>query len=111
MSLPLREMGSATEIRVKVTPRAGRDEIAGIVAGAEGTAWLAVRLRSAPTDGRANAALLRLMAETLTVPASKIAVVAGAAARWKRLRIESDPGEVASRLARLLGLDDRAARP
>jgi len=109
--LPLRALGSATEIRVKVTPRAGRDGIAGLVAGTDGTAWLAVRLRSAPADGKANAALLQLLAEILTVPASKIAVVAGAAARWKRLRIEADPSEVASRLARLLGSEDRSVGP
>ena len=68
---------------VRVTPRAARDEIAG---------WqgdeLRVRLRAPPVDGRANEALLRLLASRLSVPTSSIELVSGATARVKRLRVE-----------------------
>jgi hypothetical protein len=73
----------AAFIVVRVTPRAGRDEIAG---------WqgdeLRVRLRAPPVDGRANEALLRLLASRLDVPPSSIELVSGATARVKRVRVE-----------------------
>jgi uncharacterized protein len=67
---------------VRVTPRAGRDEISG---------WhgeeLRVRLRAPPVDGRANEALVRLIASRLRVPPSSIELITGATARIKRLRV------------------------
>jgi uncharacterized protein (TIGR00251 family) len=68
---------------VRLTPRASRDEIVG---------WqgdeLRVRLRAPPVDGRANEALLRLLASRLDVSPSSIELVSGATARVKRLRVE-----------------------
>jgi uncharacterized protein (TIGR00251 family) len=68
---------------VRVTPRAGRDEVVG---------WqgdeLRVRLRTPPVEGRANAALVGLLASRLNVPPSSIELVSGATARVKRLRVE-----------------------
>jgi uncharacterized protein (TIGR00251 family) len=76
-------VADSTVLVVRVTPRAGRDEIAG---------WqgdeLRVRLRAPPVDGRANEALVRLLASSLAVPRSSIELVTGATARVKRLRIE-----------------------
>jgi uncharacterized protein (TIGR00251 family) len=73
----------AASLVVRLTPRASRDEIAG---------WqgdeLRVRLRAPPVDGRANEALLRLLASRLDVSPSSIELVSGATARVKRLRVE-----------------------
>jgi uncharacterized protein (TIGR00251 family) len=73
----------AASLVVRLTPRASRDEIAG---------WqgdeLRVRLRAPPVDGRANEALLRLLASRLDVSPSSIEFVSGATARVKRLRVE-----------------------
>jgi uncharacterized protein (TIGR00251 family) len=71
------------QIWIHVTPRAGRDEIAG---------WqgdeLRVRLRAPPVDGQANEALRRLLAKQLGVSASAVAIVGGTTSRHKRVRIE-----------------------
>jgi len=73
----------AASLVVRLTPRASRDEIVG---------WqgneLRVRLRAPPVDGRANEALLRLLASRLDVSPSSIELVSGATARVKRLRVE-----------------------
>jgi uncharacterized protein (TIGR00251 family) len=76
-------MGVTASLVVRVTPRGGRDEIAG---------WqgdeLHVRLRAPPVEGRANEALIRLLAKRLSVPPSSIELVSGGTARVKRLRVE-----------------------
>jgi uncharacterized protein (TIGR00251 family) len=69
-------------VAVRVVPRAGRDEVAGVRHGA-----LLVRLAAAPVEGAANDALVRLLADRLGVPRRAITIVAGARARQKRVRI------------------------
>jgi len=67
---------------VRVTPRAGRDEVVGW-RGEE----LRVRLRAPPVEGQANEALRRLLADRLGVAPSSIELITGAAGRTKRLRV------------------------
>ena len=70
-------------IRVRLTPRSGRDEIVG---------WrgevLRVRVTAPPAEGRANAALVRLLARALGAPTSAIRVVSGARTRGKTVAID-----------------------
>ncbi len=81
-------------IRVRLTPRAGRDEIAGWRDGV-----LRVRVSAPPVDGRANAALERLLADALGVPRDRVGVIAGARAREKTVAIDGlTQAEVARRL-------------
>jgi uncharacterized protein (TIGR00251 family) len=75
---------SGVVIPVRVTPRAGRDEIAGV--SEDGT--LRVRVAAPPAEGAANAAVTRLLARALHVPHGAVSVVSGAHARQKRLRVE-----------------------
>ena len=70
-------------IRVRLTPRASRDEIAGWRDG-----LLLVRVSAPPVEGRANAAPARLLARALGVPATRVGVVAGVRGREKAVAIE-----------------------
>jgi len=70
------------QLRIRVQPRAQRTEIAGVRDGA-----LLVRVNAPPVDGKANAALCRLLAKRLGVPARAVAVVRGASARDKVVEI------------------------
>jgi len=80
---------------VRVTPRAGRDEVVDWQDGE-----LRVRLRAPPMDGRANEELRRLLASSLGVPLSGVELVSGATGRVKRLRVEAlSEAEVWQRLA------------
>jgi uncharacterized protein (TIGR00251 family) len=72
-----------TEIRVRLTPRAAREQIA---ARADGS--YAVRVNAPPVDGRANDALCRLIAARAGVAPSRVSVVRGAKARDKVVRVE-----------------------
>ncbi len=80
-----------------MTPRGGRDRLGG---GGEG-AWLAARIAAPPVDGKANAALIALVATAFGVPKRAVAIVGGDAARLKRLRIDGDPATLAE-IARTL---------
>jgi uncharacterized protein (TIGR00251 family) len=78
---------------VRVVPRAPRDEIAGFLA--DGT--LRVRLTAPPVEGRANEALIRLLAEALDVPRSRVRIAGGAGSRSKVVSIGSMTPEEAKR--------------
>ena len=69
-------------LRVRATPRAGRDAIGGWQEGV-----LRVRLAAPPVEGKANEALVRLLASALGVARRDVELVAGETAREKRLRI------------------------
>jgi len=87
-------MGPQTTVSVRLTPRAARDELAGWREGV-----LAVRVTAPPVGGRANAALVRLLADALGLAPSRLSVVSGASARLKRVRVEGlSPDEVRARL-------------
>ena len=69
-------------IRVRVTPRSGRDEVIGWQGGE-----LRVRVRAAPVEGQANEAVCRLIAKQAGVSYSAVEVVGGMTSRLKTLRI------------------------
>ena len=72
--------GRADGVRlaVKVTPRAAQSAVQGIEVDSRGQAYLAVRVAAAPDSGKANAALIRLLAKRWRLPASTVRLVAGA---------------------------------
>lgn len=69
-------------MRVRVSPRASRDEVAGERDGA-----LVVRLTAPPVEGQANAALLRFLVRQLGIPASTMSITRGAKGRDKVLLV------------------------
>ena len=70
-------------VRVRVQPRASRDEIVGERNGA-----LVVRLTAPPVDNRANEALIRLVAKRLGVAPRRITLLQGARSRDKVLEVD-----------------------
>jgi uncharacterized protein YggU (UPF0235/DUF167 family) len=92
-------------LRLRVTPRGGRDAVEGIEALSDGRRVLKVRVRAVPEDGAANEGVRRLLARTLQVPASAVRLEAGATARLKTFVIAGDAPALAGRLAHLTGQD------
>lgn len=90
------------EVRVRATPRGGRDAVEGLETLADGRAVLKLRLRAAPEAGAANAAARRLLAKSLGRPASAVVLTAGAAARLKTFVVAGDGAALAARLAALV---------
>jgi uncharacterized protein len=89
------------EVRVRATPRGGRDALDGIETLSDGRRALKIRVRAAPEAGAANEAARRLLAQALGQPTSAVVLTAGATARLKTFRIEGDGEALAGRLVAL----------
>ena len=77
-------MTARTRLSVRVTPQASRNLIEGWTEGGA----LRVRVTPAPTDGKANAAVIAVVAKALGLAPSSITLVSGAASRTKLLAID-----------------------
>lgn len=86
-------------VAVKVTPRARRAGVLGIAPGKDGAPLLRLAVTEPPEDGRANQAVLRLLADRLGVAPSACTLLRGAAAREKLVRVDGDAAALSARLA------------
>ena len=89
-------------LAVKLVPGAARQGIEGRVPAPGGGSALKIAVGAPAVDGKANAALIRLLAEALGIAKGTITVVAGATQRYKLLHIAGESGSLAKRLAPLL---------
>lgn len=103
-SRPWTVTGDGIVLTVRLTPKGGRDAIEGIDQMADGRSVVKARVRAAASEGEANAALISLIARTLAVPPSRVTLIAGAAARIKRLKVMGDTGAIAAALERIMGV-------
>jgi uncharacterized protein (TIGR00251 family) len=93
----------STRLRLRVAPGAAR---AGVV-GRHGEAWK-VRVSAPPEAGRANDAVIELLAETLALPRASVTLVSGHGARDKIVELAGlDPGEIDRRLSTAAGKERR----
>lgn len=90
---PYRVRPDGIVLAVRLTPRASRDGIDGVKEGR-----IQARVRAVPEDGRANAALVELVADEIDVPKSTIEVTAGHIARLKSLHIKGDAAALEARV-------------
>ena len=75
--------GGAVRFRVRLQPRASRNEIVGVLDGA-----LRIRLHAPPVDGAANEALVAFLADRLSVSRRDVRIVTGAANRSKTIEVD-----------------------
>ena len=91
LDLPFRVAADGVRIRLRVQPRARRNRAGGLADEADGGVALKVAVTAAPEDGRANAAVVALLAEEWNVPKTTLTVVAGATDRRKTIHLQGDP--------------------
>ena len=77
-------------LKVRLTPKGGRDSIDGVDRLADGSMVLKARVAAPPSDGEANKALCWLIAKAVGVPLRDVTLIAGATGRIKRLAIAGD---------------------
>jgi uncharacterized protein (TIGR00251 family) len=93
-----------TRVRLRVAPGATR---AGVV-GRHGDAWK-VRVTAPAEGGRANDAVVRLLADTLSLPRTSVTLVSGHSARDKIVELAGvEPVDIERRLSSAAGKERRA---
>jgi uncharacterized protein (TIGR00251 family) len=73
----------STRLRLRVSPGAHRTELV----GRHGDAWK-VRVSAPPEDGRANDAVLKLLADRTGLPRRSVAIVSGHSSREKMVQMD-----------------------
>lgn len=105
---PFTAARDGVRLRVRLTPRASANRLVGLVAEADGGVALKIMVTAAAEDGKANEALIALIARDWHIAKSTIAIVAGAGDRRKTLYIA---GSATSLLPALEARVDRLAAP
>lgn len=100
---PWRETKEGIALDIRLTPRGGRDALDGIETLADGRIVLKARVRAAPTEGEANTALIRLLAQEFGLSRSQLAIVSGTTARLKTVALSGKSDALAAALETWLG--------
>ena len=99
---PLTPACNGLKLAVRLTPRAKADRVLGVVAAAEGTRVVRASVIAPPEDGRANEALLQLLARCLRLPRRDLAIVAGTTSRHKTVSVAGDSRQLSARFGALI---------
>jgi uncharacterized protein (TIGR00251 family) len=99
---PLIPARDGLKLAVRLTPRAKADRVLGVAATAEGKRLVRVSVTAPPEDGRANEALLQLLARVLRLPRRDLEIVAGTTSRHKTVSVAGDPQDLSDRLGALI---------
>ncbi len=95
----VRESAEGVIVAVRVVPRAGRTEVAGVHGDA-----LKLRVAAPPVDGRANEAARTALAAALGVAPASVVLVSGEHSRAKQFAVRGlSLTEARARVAALLG--------
>jgi len=95
---PYAAVEGGVRLALRLTPRASRTGVDGITQDAERRPLLKLRLAAPPVDGAANAALIALLAKTLSLRKADIAIRSGETGRTKVLHLTGDPAALMQRL-------------
>jgi uncharacterized protein len=90
--LPISPTATGVLLRLRVQPRASREEVAGVTADT-----IRLRVTAPPVDGAANEALIRFLAAKLNVPQSALELVSGRTGRTKVVAVAGVSVEEAAR--------------
>ena len=102
LSAAVRDVPGGVELSVFCQPKAARSALIGMHGGA-----LKAKVKAPPVEGRANRALLDLLAGALGVPRGRLTLVSGEQSRNKRVRVDGVDAESAL-AAILVALDPLA---
>jgi uncharacterized protein (TIGR00251 family) len=99
---PLTPMPDGVRVAIRLTPRARTDRLVAVAATAGGGRVVKASVTAPPEDGRANEALLQLLAKAWQLPRRDLAIVGGAASRQKTVHISGDPQLLVERLGAVI---------
>ena len=86
----LKQVDDGVIIRTRVTPNAKKDIIECSEIRDDGLAYLKIKTRAIPEDGKANAAVIKIIAKAIGIPKSEIVIKSGHTSRIKILLVNAD---------------------
>jgi uncharacterized protein len=92
MVTPFKMNARGVSVAIRLTPAARRAGIFGWMDAGDGASALKVSVNAPPEDGKANDALLDLLAQAWNLPKKSLSLLSGAAHRRKVVLIETDEG-------------------
>jgi len=101
-ALPFAVASDGLRLKVRLTPKASAAGILGIAAEADGSVALKIAVKAPPEAGKANDALVGLIAELLGLRRRDVTLALGAANRRKLVHVAGDPAALARRLEEVL---------
>lgn len=85
--MPLRQTTKGLFLHLRATPKAGRDELAGLVVNAAGQNSLAVKVSKPADKGEANLAVIAVLAQAMGVAKSSFRLASGETSRDKVIEV------------------------
>ena len=92
--MPFTTNSKGTLIAVRLRPGAAANRIDGVQDRVDGSRCLVVRVTAAPEKGKANQAMIKLLAKAWGVPRSSLSVMAGTKDRNKTILLENDKSDL-----------------
>lgn len=99
MTSPLRSGRGGLLLAVRVTPKSSRDAVTGLHQAADGAMSLAVKVTAAPDKGRANSAVIAVLAGASGLPRSAFEIVSGQTERCKTVLVTGNPAAIEAWIA------------
>lgn len=96
MTVLYRKVRDGIVVDVRVTPKSASTKLAGLHTAADGTMSLAVKVTAPPDKGKANAAVIAVLAEAFGQPKSALCLASGETGRRKTVHISGDPDGIAA---------------
>ena len=96
---PLTPTPDGLRVAIRLFPRARSNRLLSIVATAEGGRALKASVTAPARDGRANEALLQLLARAWRLPRRDLSIAVGAASRNKIVRVAGEPRQLITKLS------------
>ncbi len=84
-------MNSGIRFTIRLTPKGGRNALDGWQEAPDGARYLKARVSAPAAEGKANDALIRLLAKGLHVGVTRVQIVSGVTSRTKVIEVEALP--------------------
>lgn len=99
--MPLRQTSKGLFLHIRATPKAGRDEVTGLVANAAGQFSVAVKVTKPADKGQANQAVIETLAHNMRIAKSSFRLAQGETSRDKILEVVQNEDAIRHFIAEL----------
>ena len=90
---------------MRLTPKSSKNALVGLRDTADGGKVLAIKVIAVPEKGKANTALLKLLAKTLHMPSGKVELLSGHSSRNKEVLVHGETDAIMATINKLLAIN------